>query len=675
MSNDVEIGVSSKLKSKKGFDDAEREGSKLEKKLAGIGDRAGAGMGKVGGKLTEGLSGAFKAGPLAAVGVGAGIGAVLVGGFQQALDRGEIQATLAAQLGLHGDNAAKYGKAAADLWKNGYGESIQETADITKAAFESGLISAKSSKEAIADVGAQVAVYNKLTGEDAVASTRAVAQMIKTGLAKNATEAFDILTRGQQLGINKSEDLLDTFNEYGTQFRKLGLNAEDSLGLMNQMLQAGARDSDTAADAIKEFAIRAVDGSKTTSQGFQMLGLDAGKMADAIGKGGPAARTAFGDILDGLNKITDPVKRNQAGVDLFGTKWEDLGAAIGKADLDTAAGSLGKVAGAASEVNDALSNTPGAKIQALQRKLQATFVDLFTKFALPAVTKFVDWMNGPGIYKMSEWALGASEAVLGFVDKFLAGLDSMLGAVEDWGKWTLRAMAATFAVFNPGLAKSMLDASNKVGDWAKSSRASIQSARDKISDWNTSITNMKTEAKLKADKADLEQKIKSAKLQLQDPALTATKKAALTATIKQLQDQVNAAQRKIDGLHGKTVTTNIVMKYTQQGVNITAPSRVGGNWAGGGVKGYAGGGSPQASNTFLVGEYGPELLSMSGGSGRVTPASNTRQQLAAGGGTSKVVLEFASGGGGRLEDLFMAMVREFVRVRGGNVQTALGWGR
>lgn len=674
MSNDVEIGVSSKLKSKKGFEDAEREGSKLEKKLAGIGDRAGKGMGKVGGKLTEGLSGAFKAGPLAAVGVGAGIGAVLVGGFQQALDRGEIQATLAAQLGLHGDNATKYGKAAADLWKAGYGESIQETADITKAAFEQGLVSAKSSKQAIMDVGQQVAVYNKLTGEDAVASTRAVAQMIKTGLAKNATEAFDILTKGQQLGINKSEDLLDTFNEYGTQFRKLGLNAEDSLGLMNQMLQGGARDSDTAADAIKEFAIRAVDGSTTTSAGFKALGLDATAMAEAIGKGGPAARTAFGDVLDGLNKITDPVKRNQAGVELFGTKWEDLGAAIGKADLDTAASSLGKVAGSTQEVNDALSATPGAKIEALQRKLQATFVDLFTKFALPAVTKFVDWMNGPGIYKMSEWALGAGEAVLGFTDKFLAGLDMMLGAVEDWGKWTLRAMAATFAVFNPGLAKSMLDASNKVGDWAKNSRKSIQSARDKIADWNTSITNMKTEAQLKANKADLEQKIRDAKLALQDPALTVTKKAALTATIKSLQDQVNAAQRKIDGLHGKTVTTNIVIQYSQKGVNLTTPSRVGGQWAGGGVKGYAGGGSPLPDNTFMVGEYGPELLSMSGGSGRVTPAANARQQMAhANRGVQQLEL-VVKASSGDAEQFIATMLRRYVKVRNGNVQKALGVG-
>src|SRR3546814_1114465 len=64
------------------------------------------------------------------------------------------------------------------------------------------------------------------------ATTRAVAKMIKTGLAKNAEEAFDILTRGAQTGANEAEDLLDTFSEYSTQFRKLGLDGKTAMGLL-----------------------------------------------------------------------------------------------------------------------------------------------------------------------------------------------------------------------------------------------------------------------------------------------------------------------------------------------------------------------------------------------------------------------------------------------------------
>src|SRR3546814_15045689 len=79
-------------------------------------------------------------------------------------------------------------------------------------------------------------------GEEVGATTRAVAKMIKTGLAKNAEEAFDILTRGAQTGANEAADLLVTFSEYSTQFRQLGLDGQPSMGLLSHGLQGGHRD-------------------------------------------------------------------------------------------------------------------------------------------------------------------------------------------------------------------------------------------------------------------------------------------------------------------------------------------------------------------------------------------------------------------------------------------------
>jgi hypothetical protein len=98
---------------------------------------------------------------------------------------------------------------------------------------------------------------------------------MRTGLAKNAQDALNIVTVGFQAGDDKAGDFLDTLNEYGTQFRKLGLDGKEATGLISQGLKAGARDGDLVADALKEFSIRAVDGSKTTKKGFEALGLSA----------------------------------------------------------------------------------------------------------------------------------------------------------------------------------------------------------------------------------------------------------------------------------------------------------------------------------------------------------------------------------------------------------------
>jgi hypothetical protein len=521
-------------------------------------DRVGKAAKSSFGKLGEGLK---SAGP-PLLGIATGIGAVVVGGIAAALNTSEIKATLGAQLGLAGADAEKVGAAAGDLYKQGYGESLQETADITKAAFENGLVSVKSSKQEITALGAQVATYAKITGEDAVASTRAVSQMIKTGLVKNATEAFDVLTRGQQLGINKSEDLLDTFNEYGGQFQKIGLNAQDSLGLMNQLLQGGARDSDVAADAIKEFSIRAIDGSKTTVEGYKAIGLNADEMAKKIAAGGPVARTAFGEVLTALNGIEDPVKRNAAGVALFGTQFEDLGGAFAKANLGTAAASLGQVAGASEKVNAALSATPTAQLETLKRQATQTFVDLFVKYALPSVTRFLTYLNGPGKFIIASWALEASAAVLDFVDNFLQGLEDMTRLANTWGVNLLRTIQYTFAAFPGPVSAAAGKAADALEGFSDRTLEGLSKARGGIATTQSAIARAKLTAKLNADKAELDTKLAAAKTALKDPNLSKERKAKLTANIADLESKVRTAQGKLDSLKDKnvTVTTTFYQK-------------------------------------------------------------------------------------------------------------------
>src|SRR6185503_16643103 len=119
-------------------------------------------------------------------------------------------------------------------------------------------------------------------------------------------------------------------------FRKLGLDGPHAMGLLSQAIKAGARDSDTAADAIKEFSIRAVDGSKTTAAGFKALGLPVKQTTEAFAKGGDIAAESFNSVLERLRAIPDPVKQSQIAVQLFGTKAEDLGQSLFAMNLDTA---------------------------------------------------------------------------------------------------------------------------------------------------------------------------------------------------------------------------------------------------------------------------------------------------------------------------------------------------
>lgn len=305
-----------------------------------------------------------KAKGLAVAGAGAAVG--LSAAFANSLEFDSAAAKLTAQMG-NGAGAAQAGAVAGELYANAYGENLGAVNEAVRAVMQSGAVMAGASNEEIQGVTANVMSLAEAFGQDTVGATNAVAQMMKTGLAPNAQAALDILTVGFQQGNDKAGDLLDTFNEYGTQFRKVGLDGQTAMGLISQGLQAGARDADIVADSIKEFSIRAIDGSKTTADGFAAIGLNAQDMAAKIAAGGPTASAALDLTLDRLRGMKDPTDQAAAAVALFGTQAEDMGAALYSLDPSSAVSALGQVGGAAQGVNDTLSDTAANKIEAVKR--------------------------------------------------------------------------------------------------------------------------------------------------------------------------------------------------------------------------------------------------------------------------------------------------------------------
>ncbi|MEV0112358.1 phage tail tape measure protein [Streptomyces sp. NPDC050844] len=320
----------------------------------------------------------------AAAGIGAGVAAALGVGVAANLNMEAAGDKLAAQLGIGPAKAAELSKVSASVYEAAWGDSIETVNEAVKGVYtnigdtskaEGGLEGVTTKALALADT----------FGQEVGPTTAAVGQMLKTGLADNADEAFDILTRGFQTGANKADDLLDTVGEYGTQWRKFGLDGETAMGLLSQGLKAGARDADIVADSIKEFSIRAIDGSKTTADGFKAIGLDAGTMAAKIAKGGDSASGALDLTLDRLRAIKDPVKRSAAAVQLFGTQSEDLGEALYALDPSKAVDTIGKVGGAADKMVKTVGDNPKAALESFKRQAIGRLAEIagaFVKFAL-----------------------------------------------------------------------------------------------------------------------------------------------------------------------------------------------------------------------------------------------------------------------------------------------------
>lgn len=314
-----------------------------------------------GGGLLDDLIGDLPLAQGGALAAGAAVGAALWSGLQGAWERKNLGGLIAAQSGAAASQAGRLGDIAGSVFAKGFGDSLDQVGEAMSAVFSNKLLDTNAAEGAIERVTKKVITLQQTTGESANDIARASRQLLVTGLAGNMSAAMDMIQTATEHGLNTTDELLDTIEEYSTQFRALGLNGQQAFGLIEQAMEGGARNVDIAADALKEFQIRAQDGSVLTRRGFQAIGLDADVMGKKIAAGGVSARDALQQTLNKLAAMEPGVARNTAAVDLFGTKAEDLGEALYNMDLDGASDKFGKFGGSVEKALQKLSNVSGAE--------------------------------------------------------------------------------------------------------------------------------------------------------------------------------------------------------------------------------------------------------------------------------------------------------------------------
>ena len=222
------------------------------------------------------------------------------------------------------DNTQRYSDIMKSIYANNYGDSFEDIANaMAEAEKQLGYVDEADLQK----VTESAFTLRDTFGYDISESLRAADSMVEQ-FGISADEAMGFIASGAQVGLDYSGELLDTINEYSPQFKKLGLDAEDMFNVLLSGTNSGAFNLDKIGDAVKELSIRVVDGSDTTRAGFEAIGLNADEMAQKFAAGGESAKEAFNQTVDALAAIEDPLAQNTAGVNLFGTMWEDLGATV-----------------------------------------------------------------------------------------------------------------------------------------------------------------------------------------------------------------------------------------------------------------------------------------------------------------------------------------------------------
>ncbi|WP_446038823.1 phage tail tape measure protein [Streptomyces sp. SID1121] len=413
---------------------------------------------------------------------GAAIAGGLVAGINEALNQEKSNDLLAAQLGANPAEAQRLGKAAGEIYSSGWGESVEDANAALKALWQEGLVPADATADELADVGRRAMDVANVLGDEVGPTSNAVSNMIKTGLARNAREAFDIMTAGAQNGANKAEDLADVFNEYSTNFRTMGLDGATAMGLVSQGLKGGARDADQVADAIKEFSLVAGQGGKAVEETFNSIGLNGSQIVKDVAAGGDSAKMAMDKVLDALREMPASAERASVVKTLFGGPGEDLGAALFSLNVDTAAKSLGKVEGAAKRAGDTMHDNASTKLSAFWRTLQHGAVNVVGGAVLPALEELIDVSVALGGFiadnKVPITAVAALITILLLPALIAWGTTATTSAVANGIAWVTSSATAT-----TGAATQVLAHWAVVGGWVKAAAQAVISGGIVVAGW------------------------------------------------------------------------------------------------------------------------------------------------------------------------------------------------
>ncbi len=365
----------------------------------------------------------------------------------------------AAATGTASNEMGKYKDMINDVYKDNFGESINDVAEAMATVNQNMSYLDDSALQRCTEYAYTL---SDTFGVDVAESTRAADSLIKN-YGVSAREAFNLMTQGMQSGLNFSDELFDNIDEYSVQFKKLGLDAEDMFSVFANGAQNGAFNLDKIGDAVKEFSIRAIDGSDTTKQGFEALGMNADEMAQKFGAGGKTAKEAFNEVIEGLASMDDPVAQSAAGVNLFGTMWEDLGPQV-ITSMSTASDAIDKsresVEGLVNVKYDTLSGALGG----LWRTIQVDVLQPIGNQLIPYVTKgisviqkFTDKWNklGPAtqktVVKFAAVAASVGPVLMGF-GKISTGISTV---ISNFGKVGGTITRLTGASGFSGIAKIM----------------------------------------------------------------------------------------------------------------------------------------------------------------------------------------------------------------------------
>lgn len=313
--------------------------------------------------------------------------------FKELLTAGDkALSVLSARTGATAGEMEKYRDVMNDIYRSNYGESFEDVSDAMGQVVQ---MFGDMDNASLENVTKKAIALRDTFDMDYTESLRAVNSLMDQ-FGISADEAFNLIVQGAQQGLNQNDDLLDTINEYSVQFKTAGYSADDMFNMLKNGADSGTWSVDKLGDAVKEFNIRAKDGTisealVTYQKQLKLTDKDVAYLNTLMAQGGERGQKAYNIILERLGAVRNDTTQYQAGVALFGTMWEDLGATTVNSLMQTQGGITSTKAAMDEMANTRYDNLSDS-FSALGRIVQTDLIQPLVSTLAPIAKEIVQWL-------------------------------------------------------------------------------------------------------------------------------------------------------------------------------------------------------------------------------------------------------------------------------------------
>ena len=352
-----------------------------------------------------------------------------------------------AQTGASAEEMKKFKSEMNELYKNNFGESLQDIGD--KMAYVK-QVTGEVDPSKIKELTENAIALEDTFGSDFNETVRGVNNLMQH-FGISSEEAFDLFAKGSQVGLDYTDELGDNIAEYGGNFEQAGYSAEEYFQLLANGSKNGAYNLDKVNDSINEVKNRLGDGTIEKNINIFSDGTKAAFDAWKSGKG--TMKDVIDSIVDDINNCENEQEALNMAATAFGTMGEDANLKVIKS-LKSTGDTFKDVKGTMEDVKKVKYDDVKSQFTQLGRTIQLDVIAPLAQKALPAAKEFVSFCtkNLNTIIPVAA-AVGAAIAGIFVVNKvatFVTSIKTLITAVKGLQAATTAA-AAESAVLSAAL--------------------------------------------------------------------------------------------------------------------------------------------------------------------------------------------------------------------------------